>query len=63
MFNDKNKIMYAQINTRLLKGIFKVNEIIGGIVSVDNNGTSYDCYLKSGEVERFCTKDGKNFIG
>lgn len=55
--------MYAQINTRLLKGIFKVNEIIGGIVSVDNNGTSYDCYLKSGEVERFCTKDGKNFIG
>ena len=55
--------MYAKINTRSLKGIFKVNEIIGGIVSVDNNGTPYDCYLKNGEVEKFCTKDGKNFIG
>lgn len=55
--------MYVEIETNCLKGIFKVKEIIGSIVAVDNNGKSYDCYLGSGEIKRFCTKDGKNFLG
>lgn len=54
--------MYVEINTRLLKGIFKVKEITGSIVTVINEGNGYDVYLKAGEVVRFCNEDGTNLI-
>jgi hypothetical protein len=54
--------MYVEIETRLLTGIYKVNQIIGNIVSVDNNGTNYDCYISKGDIKRFCNEDGTNFI-
>ena len=52
--------MYVEIKTKLLSGVFEVKEIIGNIICIDNNGTSYDCYLSNGEIKRFCTKEGKN---
>lgn len=54
--------MYVEVKTNQLQGIYKVVEILGGIVAVDNNGATYDCYLKNGEVLRFCTKEGNNLI-
>ena len=54
--------MYAEINTNQHKGIFKVVEIVGGIVAVNINGTTYDCYLKNGEIARFTDEKGNNLI-
>lgn len=52
--------MYIEVRNKHINGIYKVKEIIGNIVCIDKDGVSFDCYLSSGEIKRFCTKDGKN---
>ena len=52
--------MYAQVETANYKGIFRVKQICGSIVSLLVDGRTTDFSLK--EIKRFCTEDGSNFF-